>query len=306
MKGSDTVTSYPGSSNTRVRDAFVGTNISSTSDIVLFNKNPYTEPGSAIDLGRFQVKVSGVMVGATSSTVSRSISTYFTPSANLATFLSAFKGKVTTSAVLTTQGGSPLQSNSFNISSVSINDLKVTAETALASYQLNGNPNVYSVKGNLTIENCVNNTFVLSGVKTLVVEGNLTIKCNIGYQSNDTTSSWAFITKNGDIKIYNGNGTPNVGAVTNIAGVYVAIKGTTGGNITYDGANTTTSILRLDGSMYGNAKPLFDSRLYVRGTNAYDILTTGVILSYSNRALVNPPPLLSNFLGNYSVTRVTR
>lgn len=217
MKGSDTVASYPGSSNTRVRDAFVGTNISSTSDIVLFNKNPYTEPGSAIDLGRFQVKVSGVMVGSTSSTVSRSISTYFTPSANLATFLSAFKGKITTSAALTTQGGSPLQSNSFNISSVSINDLKVTAETALASYQLNGNPNVYSVKGNLTIENCVNNTFVLSGVKTLVVEGNLTIKCNIGYQSNDTTSSWAFITKNGNIIVDNGDGTVNNKGITNIA-----------------------------------------------------------------------------------------
>lgn len=58
--------------------------------------------------------------------------------------------------------------------------------------------------------------------------------------------------------------------------------------------------------MYGNATPLFQSRLYVRGTNAYDILTTGVILSYSNRALVNPPPLLSSYLNNYSVSRVVR
>ena len=58
--------------------------------------------------------------------------------------------------------------------------------------------------------------------------------------------------------------------------------------------------------MYGNAKPLFDSRLYVRGTSAYDILTTGVIMGYSNRALVNPPPLLSEYLNNYSVTKVTK
>lgn len=89
--------------------------------------------------------------------------------------------------------------------------------------------------------------------------------------------------------------------------MYVAIgDGVNTGRFTALDNRTTTAILRLDGSMYGNAKPLFDSRLYVRGTNAYDILTTGVILSYSNRALVNPPPLLSNFLGNYSVTRVTR
>ena len=69
---------------------------------------------------------------------------------------------------------------------------------------------------------------------------------------------------------------------------------------------TSQKILKVDGSMYGNADPLFESRLYVRGTNAYEILTTGVVLSYSNRALVNPPPLLSEYLNNYSVTRVVK
>ncbi len=81
--------------------------------------------------------------------------------------------------------------------------------------------------------------------------------------------------------------------------------GTTGGKITTTGG-TTTNILRINGSIYGNAEDLFNSRLYVRGTNAYDILTTGVILSYSNRALVSPPPLLSQYLNNYSVTRVVK
>ncbi len=68
----------------------------------------------------------------------------------------------------------------------------------------------------------------------------------------------------------------------------------------------TQKILKVDGSFYGDAKPLFDSRLYVRGTTAYENLTTGVILSYSNRPLVSPPPLLSQYLNNYSVMRVVK
>ncbi len=78
------------------------------------------------------------------------------------------------------------------------------------------------------------------------------------------------------------------------------------GNVCSVGNVATNTILRLNGSMYGNAKPLFDSRLYVRGTNAYDILTTGMVISYSNRALVNPPPLLSQYLNNYNVARVVK
>ena len=175
--------------------------------------------------------------------------------------------------------------------------------TELETFAVNGNKNILSVKGNLTIENCSGGAFPLDGVRTVIVEnGDLIIKCNTVYRSGDTSSSWAFIVKNGNIRIYNGDGIPNVGAVTNLAGVYVAISG----DITYAGANTTQAILKIDGSMYGDANPLFNSRLYVRGTNAYEILTTGVILSYSNRALVSPPPLLSEYLNNYSVTRVVK
>ena len=146
----------------------------------------------------------------------------------------------------------------------------------------------------------------MSGVRTVIVSGNLIIRCNIVYGSSDSTSSWAWIAKNGNIQVYNGTGTPNTGAVTNLAGVYVAVKETTGGDITYTGANTTQAILRVEGTLYGNASPLFASRLYARATGAYDILTTGTILTYSNRALVSPPPLLSQYLGTYQVKRVVQ
>ncbi len=132
----------------------------------------------------------------------------------------------------------------------------------------------------------------MSGIRTVIVTGKLIIKCNIAYESNDAVSSWAWITKGGNIEVYNGIGTLSAGAVTNLAGVYVA---TTGQFVAIDG-RVTQAILRVDGSMYGDATPLFNSRLYARATGAYDILTTGTILTYSNRALVSPPPLLSQYL----------
>lgn len=94
--------------------------------------------------------------------------------------------------------------------------------------------------------------------------------------------------------------------MTNLAGVFVAAKESLGGDITYTGSNTTQAILRIEGSLYGNATPLFNSRLYGRATGAYDILTTGTVISYSNRALMSPPPLLSQYLGAYSVQRVVQ
>jgi hypothetical protein len=145
----------------------------------------------------------------------------------------------------------------------------------------------------------------MTGIRTVIVTGDLVIKCNIGYGTNND-ASWAWITKNGNIKVYNGTGTPNVGAVTNLAGVFVAVKDSAGGDITYTGSNTTQAILRIEGSLYGDATPLFNSRLYGRATGAYDILTTGTVISYSNRALVSPPPLLSQYLGAYSVQRVVQ
>ncbi len=140
---------------------------------------------------------------------------------------------------------------------------------------------------------------MIDGVRTLIVEGNLTINCNIAYVP-DTGASWAFIVKNGNIIIH-----PNI---TNLAGVYLVIAGSNNPSGQFRSVNdlTTNNILKVEGSMYGDPKPLFDSRLYVRGSSAYDILTPGVILNYSNRALVNPPPLLSEYLNNYTVNKVVK
>lgn len=65
----------------------------------------------------------------------------------------------------------------------------------LEQYAVNGNKNVLAVNGNLTIDNCPGSTFVMNGVRTVIVNGNLTIKCNIVYASNDATSSFAWIVK---------------------------------------------------------------------------------------------------------------
>jgi hypothetical protein len=88
---------------------------------------------------------------------------------------------------------------------------------------------------------------MMNGVRTVIVTGKLIIKCNIAYESNDAVSSWAWITKGGNIEVYNGIGTLSAGAVTNLAGVYVSVQeGSTGGNITYTGNNTTQAILRVE------------------------------------------------------------
>jgi hypothetical protein len=177
----------------------------------------------------------------------------------------------------------------------------VYGTTELNDYKLNGNNNVYAVKGNVTL-NCTSGITAtpLAGVKTLVVEnGDLTINCNNSYPSSDTTSSWAFIVKGGNIRIANN--------LSNLVGVYVTIpESSVGGKYLSKEGVETNAIITINGSLYGDASDLFSKRNYLRGTNAYDTLTTGVILSYSNRALVSPPPLLSQYLNNYTVTRVIR
>lgn len=128
-------------------------------------------------------------------------------------------------------------------------DLTITKVDDLKNYTLNGNNNVFAIKGNVTIDNCTNKTFQMSGVKTLIVEGNLTFKCNTSFDNNN--SSWAFIAKGGNIVIDKD--------VTNLAGVFVAVEG---GKIT--GTDATANILRIDGTLYGNADDLFKSRTYAR------------------------------------------
>lgn len=262
-----------------------------------------------MDLVSLRVRTTESLVGNTSTTIARSrIERYYNSTNIVESFLAGFKTMTTSSVVNSTSTVTNTSAvNPINVSSVTIPDTVVRSIVDLSPYKLNGNENIYSVKGNLTLDCPVSGSFYLSGVKTLIVEGNLTIMCSNGYASSDTTSSWAFIVKNGNIIINNGDGTVNNKGITNMGGVYVAIgDGTNTGKFVPLNGQTTNAILRVNGSLYGNAKPFLDSRLYVRGTTAYDILTTGIIISYSNRALVNPPPLLSQYLNTYSVTRVVR
>lgn len=132
----------------------------------------------------------------------------------------------------------------------------------------------------------------LAGVKTVIVEnGNLIINKDIRYA--DKTSSFAFIVKQGNIIIAD--------SVKNIAGVYVTLAGAIQSN-----GVSTPNRLTVDGSLYGNTSDLVKNRSYVRGQMDYTALNVGVIVNYSNRAIMYPPPSLSRFLDQYSMQRVAR
>ena len=250
------------------------------------NSSDYT------DLASFPVKVISSKVSTTGSSVSRQLAT-FKNFGNIArNFLKNVSNTTSTTTETNSNNGSfPFGTNTspLNANITNIRNLSVKQESELLKH--NGNANIYSLKGKLTIENCGSNGFEMSGVKTLLVEGDIEFKCNTKYKDNN--ASWAFIAKSGNI-IVDKN-------VTNLSGVFVAVEG---GKITQK--DVTSNILTVDGTLYGNAKELFEKRTYARASNSYDILTTGTVLNYSNRALRNPPPLLSDYLNHYKVQRVVR
>lgn len=279
--------------------------VNPTSEIKLFNWNDLSSlvskkdgkteinliyKSNSAELASFKTEVINSKVSS-NSTINRKLRE-FTDVTN--DYLNSIKK--TTSITASSNNNSLDLFNSNFGKNISINGVKSANPTIsklddLNSYKLNGNENVFAIKGNVTIENCANKTFQMSGVKTLIVEGNLTFKCNTSFDKND--SSWAFIAKGKDIVIDKD--------VTNLAGVFVAVEG---GKIT--GTDATANILRIDGTLYGNADKLFESRTYARGNDAYNMVTSGTVMSYSNRALRNPPPMLSNYLSNYNVQRVVR
>jgi hypothetical protein len=137
--------------------------------------------------------------------VNRKVESYIHAGNLVNLFLSGIKSNTTTTANTNTESNNAVAE--VNVNAVSANPtIRTTSD--LNTYKLNGNPNIFSVKGNVTIDGCTNSTFTLDGVRTLIVEGNLIIKCNIVYASNDTSSSWAFIVKGGDIQIYPGTTVP--------------------------------------------------------------------------------------------------
>ena len=135
------------------------------------------------------------------------------------------------------------------------------------------------------------NALALSGNVTVVVEsGSLFVDGNI---ANDTDSSWAFVVKQGNVVVNH--------AVTDMAGVFVALNG----SVVSDGVSTPVQ-LRIDGNLYGSSADLVDNRTYVRGNTGYDAVSEGVVINYSNRAFINTPPLLNNFLELFDVRKVAK
>lgn len=259
-----------------------------------------TVADTGTDLATFKVKVVSSQVATAGSSVNR----------KLTAFVTDFQGSVTDFLKKATNGadnsndnagGLPFGTNisplNANISNTASSDVTIHSLRDLERYKHNGNANVYAVKFTQPGKTLViDSNLQIDGVKTLLVEnGNIKFSKNVSYASSASNASWAFIAKGGNIEVSKD--------VTNLSGVFVAIQESSkGGKITQQ--DVTSNILRIDGSVYGDAKELFEKRTYARGSSAYEILTTGTVLNYSNRALRNPPPLLSTYLNHYKVQRV--
>lgn len=241
-------------------------------------------------LSEFDVTVTNSKVATSGSSANRTLESF---TVDFTKTIDRFKGSNTAISTVNT-GKIETQITPIN-ANITKTCGKVNSMTDLQNYTYNGNPNVYACKGDLIISS----NLQMTGVKTILVDGNITFTNDNKYSTNDSNASWAFIAKGGNI-IVNNN-------VTALEGTLVAIPEngkTDSGNI--KGNANSNLILRIDGTVYGNAKNLFDSRTYARAGNAYDTLTTGTVITYSNRALRNPPPLLSQYLNAYQVQRVTR
>lgn len=84
--------------------------------------------------------------------------------------------------------------------------------------------------------------------------------------------------------------------VTSIDGVYIAEK--------ISGMPSEKQLI-VNGSLYGDASELIKARTYARGSSASSGIVTGILVNYSSRVLSDPPPLVSDFLKQYNLTKVT-
>jgi hypothetical protein len=299
---------------TRLSDAFFGKEAWENGKFSLlsesFDINTDLPTGDFVTLVSLPVHVRTATLGTTATPVNRKIENFLSQS-SLRDFLTSIRSS--TSLGSTTNN----LNNASSTATINLNiwvtgNQRVADMPQLEAYKFNGNKNIIAIKGDLTLQGCAQNTFFMDGVRSVIVEGNLYIKCNVVYGSSDNTSSFAWIVKWGNIYIDSGIENIPASGVSKISGIYITIGANTTADCTTTGhfcplTNTPSQkILRVEGSLYGNAQPLLSSRLYSRGTSAYEILTTGTILTYSNRALVNPPPLLSEYLSNYNVERVIR
>ena len=132
----------------------------------------------------------------------------------------------------------------------------------------------------------------LDWVKTVVIENwDLIIDRDIEYIWTD--SSWAFIIKNGNLLINKD--------VTKISWAYLVL------NWIIDSSNWSTSNqLIVDWSLMWNSGNLSMNRTYVRWTLNSSVLTTWIIINYSNRVFRNPPPMLTYFINQYNQNKVSK
>lgn len=156
-------------------------------------------------------------------------------------------------------------------------------------------PNIYLMANGVVKLGSPATPLILSGIGTIVIEkGTLEINGDIEYA--DANASWAFIIKEpatGDVAIRIAPG------VKRIAGAYLALAGRA------TGANSVTP-LAIDGNMNADIGELVTNRTYIRGVENSTALSTGVTINYSTRALKNPPPLLTQYLEQYNLDRVSR
>jgi hypothetical protein len=87
----------------RLAEAFYGTQIGSDARLSLEHYSVST--GQPIDLVSLDVRISGAMVGGTSSTVNRKIEDYINNVSIVNAFLSGFKGYTSTTASTNALGG---------------------------------------------------------------------------------------------------------------------------------------------------------------------------------------------------------
>lgn len=162
------------------------------------------------------------------------------------------------------------------------------------------NPNfeVYKVKNADLVINSSHK--IDEGARTFIVEdGDLIIQSDIKYGASENgfdltnlkkVPSVAFIVINGDIKIAPG--------VRNLAGVFVALKingkgGSICGTACTSGTESPHS-LTIDGTVYGDIEPLFETRTYYGGNPRLGQGT--IVIRYDGRLFYNMPPGIKDIL----------
>ena len=104
----------------KLSEAFYARQITTPPDGVLSLYHLSTTGGLPIDLAALRVRVSGAMVGGTSSTVNRKLESYINSTSLVNIFLSGFKGyTTTTSSTNAIGGGTATAVNTVNINTTS-------------------------------------------------------------------------------------------------------------------------------------------------------------------------------------------